>query len=120
MRTCLPHGMLATTCALAGIGKEPTGASTRTVLAVLAGGEVGCNAASEDGGRLAPGDDAPGLAVVTPALHAARDSPAAQVVRAMATGRYRVTCHLLSVMVVAAQSLEGRRAAQIAVMSRIW
>jgi hypothetical protein len=111
--------MLATTCAPRGIGKEPIGASTRTVSAGLAEADVECDAAGEDAVRLAAGDgDVPGFAVVIPALHAARDRPAAQVVTLMAMRRYTfIGC--LSVSLVATSSkLEGRRAVGVAALSR--
>jgi hypothetical protein len=91
--------MLATTCAARGIGKDPIGASTRTVSlepveaeAVCdgdAGGEDSARLAVEDSLRLAVGDgDVTVFALVIPALHAARDRPAAQEVTVMAIKRY--------------------------------
>ena len=123
MRSCLPQGMLATTCAPRGMGKDPIGASTRTVSpepaeaeaeAVCEGGATG-----EDPVRFAAGGgDVTGFAVVIPALHAARDRPAAQDVTVMAIKRYEfIKC--LSVGLVAASSKLGRHlAAGIAALSR--
>jgi hypothetical protein len=61
-------------------------------------------AAGEDAaGLVADERDVAGLAVVTPAVHAARDRPAAQVVTAMAMRRYAfIGC--LSVSLVAGSS----------------
>lgn len=101
--------------------------STWTVSAGLGDGledglteaDVECDAAGEDAARLAAGDgDVPGFVVVTPTLHAARDSPAAQVVTLVAMRRYTfIEC--LSVSLVSASSkLEGRRALEVAALSR--
>jgi hypothetical protein len=83
--------MFATTCAPRGIGKEPTGASTRTVLPASAEADVACegDAAGEDPARLASVEgDVFGFAEVIPAAHAASDRLAAQVVTVMAMRRY--------------------------------
>lgn len=125
MRSCLPQGMLATTCAPRGIGKDPIGSSTRTVSPESAEAEAEAeavcdgDAAGEDTLRLAVGEgDVTGFALVIPAVHAARDRPAAQDVTVMAIKRYEfIKC--LSVGLVAASSKLGRHlAARIAALSR--
>jgi hypothetical protein len=83
--------MFATTCAPRGIGKEPIGASTRTVRPAPAEADVACegDAAGEDPARLAAAEgDVAGFAEVIPAAHAASDRLAAQVVTVMAMRRY--------------------------------
>jgi hypothetical protein len=53
-------------------------------------------AVGEEAAALVAGErDVTGLAVVIPALHAARDRPAAQVVTAMAVRRYAFIGYLL-------------------------
>ena len=96
----LPRGSIAKPRGLVSVGKEPIGASTLTVSTGPAEADVVCeeDAVGEDPVRLAVGDgpvrlavregDVTGFAVVIPALHAARDRPAAQDVTAMAMKRY--------------------------------
>jgi phosphohistidine swiveling domain-containing protein len=81
------------------------------------------DAVGEDTWRLAVGEgvgegDVTGFALVIPAVHAARDRPAAQDVTVKATKRYEfIKC--LSVGLVAASSKLGRHlAAGIAALSR--
>jgi hypothetical protein len=92
--------MLATSCAPCGTGKGPIGASSGTVSAGLGEADAERDAADEDAAWLAAGEDAawlaagdgdgvvPGLAVLIPTLHAARDKPAAQVATLVAMRRY--------------------------------
>ena len=118
MMTCLSQTRLAITFAPRGIGKEPIRTSTLTVSAGLADTGLVCEAAAagEDAAWLMAGEawlvagerDAGGLALVIPALHAARDRPAAQVVTAMR--RYAFIGYL-SVNLIASSRLESRRAA---------
>src|SRR5262245_46514221 len=117
MRTCLPQGILATTCAPCGIGKEPIGASTRTVSPEPAEADVVCegDAVGEDPARLAIGErDVTGFAAVIPAVHAARDRPTAQDVTAMAMRRYAFIGSLSVSLVAASSKLDGHLAAGIA------
>lgn len=109
--TCLGQEMLYTTCAPCGIGKLPIGAFTRTLAAAVCEGEgdavcegdaAGEDGVGEDAVRLVAGErDVAVLAVVIPALHAARDRPAAQVVAAMAMRRYAFIGHLSASLVAA-------------------
>ena len=89
MMICLPQVALTTTCAWCGIGKLPIGASTLTLGAGLAEADPVCEAAAagEEGVRVVAGARGR-LAAVIPAVHAARDRPAAQVVTATAMRRY--------------------------------
>src|SRR5262245_23042482 len=85
--------MLATSCAPGGIGKLPTGASTRTVAGGrgLTGAALGRDAVGEGAARLAAGErDVAGVTVVIPAGHAATDRLAAQVITPAARWRYAV------------------------------
>lgn len=123
MPICLAQEMLYATCAPCGIGKLPIGAFTRTVLAALDEGEAGCegDAVGEDPVRLAVGEgDVVGLAVVIPAVQAVRDSPAAQIVTAMAVRRRMFNgCPSPSVLVAVSPNLDGYLPAGTAVVSRI-
>src|SRR5258708_18499423 len=123
MMICLPQDVLAITCAPCGIWKEPIGASTLTVAPEPAEADVVCegNAVGEEAVRLVAGEgDFAVLAVVIPALRAARDRQAVQVVTVMAMKRYGFIGHL-SVSLVAADTkkLDGRLAAGIASLSQI-
>jgi hypothetical protein len=98
--------MLATSCAPLGIGKEPIGASTWTVVPEPAAGDVVCegDAVGEDAARAAVGEgDLAGFTLVIPALHAARDRPAVQEATVMAMKRY-VFIKCLSVSLAAPSS----------------
>jgi hypothetical protein len=100
---CLSQVLFNSTCAPGGTGKLPIGASTLTVPAGLVEAGLVAAAGEDAAGLVAAERDVAGLAVVTPAVHAARNRPAAQVVTAMATRQYAFIGYL-SVGLVAGNS----------------
>jgi len=121
----LPQGMLATTCAPRGIGKDPSGAPTRTVAPESAEADAVCDGdaagdvAGDDWLWLTVGEgDVTGFALVIPALHAARDRPTAQDVTVMAIKRYWFIKCLSVGLVAPGSKLSRHLATGIAVLSR--